>query len=85
MQKWPVQQAKARFSELLKACVADGPQMISRRGIDVAVLVPANEWRRLKRAAQPSLKQLLLTDDARAELTYAVRSQVIRRQPTAET
>ncbi|PKO40776.1 MAG: prevent-host-death protein [Betaproteobacteria bacterium HGW-Betaproteobacteria-3] len=85
MQKWPVQQAKARFSELLKACVADGPQMISRRGIDVAVLVPANEWRRLKRAAQPSLKQLLLTDDARAELTYATRGDPHRRQPVAET
>ncbi|MBX9613653.1 MAG: type II toxin-antitoxin system Phd/YefM family antitoxin [Burkholderiales bacterium] len=85
MQKWPVQQAKARFSELLKACVADGPQMISRRGIDVAVLVPANEWRRLKRATQPSLKQLLLTDDARAELTYAARGAPHRRQPVTET
>jgi antitoxin Phd len=85
MQKWPVQQAKARFSELLETCLAEGPQMISKRGVDAAVLVPADEWRRLKRVAQPSLKQLLLTDDARIELNYAIRGDPNRRQPVAET
>jgi antitoxin Phd len=85
MQKWPVQQAKARFSELLETCLAEGPQMISKRGVDAAVLVPADEWRRLRWAAQPSLKQLLLTDDARVELTYAIRGTPHSRQPVAET
>ena len=85
MQKWPVQQAKARFSELLKTCLAEGPQMISKRGVEAAVLVPVNEWQRLTRTAQRSLKQLLLTDNARAELPHTVRSQVSRRQPVAET
>jgi antitoxin Phd len=85
VQKWPVQHAKARFSELLKTCLAEGPQMISKRGVEAAVLVPVNEWRRLTRTARPSLKQLLMTDDARAELTHAVRGQASRRQPVAET
>ena len=34
MQVWPVQHAKARFSELLDACQREGPQVVSRRGIE---------------------------------------------------
>jgi antitoxin Phd len=62
MKTWPVQDAKARFSEFLEACIVDGPQMVSKRGVEAAVLVPVQEWRRLQAAARPSLKQLLLSD-----------------------
>ena len=68
MSTWPVQDAKARFSEFLDACLAEGPQLVTRRGAEAAVLVPVDEWRRLQAAARPSLKQLLLADEARAEL-----------------
>ena len=64
---WPVQDAKARFSELLNACVSEGPQVVTRRGTETAVLVPIDEWRRLQAAARPSLKQWLLTDSARTD------------------
>jgi prevent-host-death family protein len=37
---WPVQDAKARFSELLDTCIAQGPQMVTKRGAEAAVLVP---------------------------------------------
>ena len=47
MHTWPVQDAKARFSEFLEACMSEGPQMVTKRGAEAAVLVPANEWRRL--------------------------------------
>lgn len=40
MQTWPVQDAKARFSEFLDACLAQGPQVVTRRGTEEAVLVP---------------------------------------------
>jgi antitoxin Phd len=46
MKSWPVQDAKARFSELLQACLADGPQMVNKRGAEAAVLVPVAEWPR---------------------------------------
>lgn len=62
MRIWPVPDAQARFSELLDACVVDGPQMISRRGAETAVLVAVDAWRRLQAAARPFLKQLLLSD-----------------------
>ena len=68
MQTWPVQDAKARFSEFLEACMANGPQMVTKRGTEAAVLVPVADWRRLQAAARPSLKQLLLAEEARTDL-----------------
>ena len=41
MQTWPVQDAKARFSEFLEKCLTDGPQMVTRRGAEAAVLQQA--------------------------------------------
>lgn len=80
MHTWPVQDAKARFSEFLDACLAQGPQMVTRRGAEAAVLVPVQEWRRLQSAARPSLKQLLLSDDGRTDLLVPPRGQARRRK-----
>ncbi len=77
---WPVQNAKARFSELLDACVSEGPQVVTRRGTETAVLVPIDEWRRLQAAARPSLKQLLLADSARTDMLVPERGKARRRQ-----
>jgi antitoxin Phd len=65
MRGWAVQDAKARFSEMLETCLKEGPQVVTRRGAEAAVLVPAADWRRLQRAAKPTLKELLLADEAR--------------------
>jgi prevent-host-death family protein len=81
MQAWPVQDAKARFSEFLETCLAEGPQMVTRRGAEAAVLVPVDEWRRLKAAARPTLKQLLHADQARGELVVPRRGMARRRAP----
>ena len=81
MPSWPVQDAKARFSELLDTCLRDGPQVVTRRGAEAAVLVPAEEWRRLNQASRPSLKHLLLTSEARADLQLPPRGQLRRRPP----
>lgn len=80
MHTWPVQDAKARFSEFLDACLLEGPQMVTRRGAEAAVLVPVQEWRRLQSAARPSLKQLLLADQARSDLVVPARGQAKRRK-----
>lgn len=79
MHTWPVQDAKARFSEFLDACLLEGPQMVTRRGVEAAVLVPVQEWRRLQSAARPSLRQLLLTEHARGDLVLSARGQAKRR------
>lgn len=78
MNTWPVQDAKARFSELLDACVNEGPQLVTRRGAETAVLITVAEWERLT-STRPSLKELLLTQAAPRELELPARGNAIRR------
>ena len=80
MNSWPVQDAKARFSEFLTACLTDGPQMVTKRGAETAVLVPLREWRRLQSAERPQLKQLLLQADVRTNQLVPPRQRVQRRK-----
>jgi antitoxin Phd len=79
-QTWAVQDAKAKFSELLEACVNNGPQIVTKRGAEAAVLIPVAEWRRLQAAAKPTLKELLLSDLARTELVIPTRGHARRRK-----
>jgi prevent-host-death family protein len=58
--KWQLQQAKARFSEVVDAAVKKGPQIVTRRGVDTAVVVSLEEWTRTKQSSKPNLKDLLL-------------------------
>lgn len=82
MQAWPVQDAKARFSEFLEACIQQGPQLVTKRGTEAAVLVPVAEWRRLQSAAKPSLKALLLCEEARLDdWPVPARGKARRRGP----
>ena len=78
---WAVQDAKAKFSELLNACLAEGPQVVTKRGHETAVLITIKEWNTLKKLAKPSLKSLLLSEDARAELIIPKRGQGASRKP----
>jgi antitoxin Phd len=55
---WQVQQAKARFSELLERTLKEGPQTVTRHGKAVAVMLPMEEYRRLRHRGK-SLKALL--------------------------
>jgi antitoxin Phd len=80
---WSVQDAKARFSELLDASVKEGPQIVTKRGIETAVVVPIEQWRSLQQRARPTLKDLLLAPEPRFEggLPYPRRGGLRRRQP----
>ena len=82
MSQWQVQDAKARFSELLETCLEQGPQVVTKRGVEAAVLVPIDQWRRMQ-ADRPTLKQLLLAPEPRFELPIPPRGD-LRRRPPAE-
>ena len=84
MKTWPVQDAKARFSELLDTCIAVGPQLVTRHGAETAVLLPMHEWQRLQRAAPASIKQLLLSDEARGDFQVPARGALRRRTPATQ-
>ena len=65
---------------MLETCLREGPQIVTKRGAEAAVLVPATDWKRLKGAAKPTLKELLLTDDARGNLNILPRGARRRRK-----
>jgi prevent-host-death family protein len=46
--QWQVQEAKQRFSELIRAVRTDGPQFVTRHGDQVAVVLDIGEYRRLR-------------------------------------
>lgn len=81
MAVWQVTDAKARFSELLDTALRNGAQVVTRRGIKAAVLVPIEEWERLQQTARPSLKEWLLTSSARAEKLVPGRGKTKARKP----
>lgn len=83
MKNWPVQDAKARFSELLDTCFKEGPQLVTRRGAEAAVLVPVADWKRMQQSARPSLKDLLQAPAPRGDLDLRERGR-LRRRPPAE-
>jgi antitoxin Phd len=82
LKTWPVQDAKAHFSEMLDTCVAEGPQLVSKRGTVTAVMVPIAEWERLQAGKRSrSLKELLLSDEhPRFDLEIPRRGQTKLRE-----
>ena len=85
MRAWPLQDAEARFVELLEASLKEGPQLVTNQGVETAVLVPVAEWRRLQQSARPTLKELLLTDEARGDIPVPARGGRRRAPPQEET
>ena len=79
--KWPVQDAKSRFSELLDTTLAEGPQIVTKRGVETAVLVPIDQWRKMEQMARLDLKELLLTAEARTENLVPPRGRHRHRSP----
>jgi prevent-host-death family protein len=46
--RWQVQDAKQRFSELVRTARAEGPQVVTRHGKDIAVVIDIADYRRLR-------------------------------------
>jgi len=80
MKSWSVQEAKARFSEFLATCLRNGPQLVTKRGAETAVLVPVEEWRRLRQSTRRTLKELLLVEAPRADIPTPRRGRRRRRE-----
>jgi antitoxin Phd len=78
---WPVYDAKARFSELLDAALKEGPQIVSRRGVEAAVLVPIDEWKRMQAQSRPSIKDVLLDPDGPHNIPLPRRRPVLKLRP----
>lgn len=44
MRTWALQDAKARFSELVNTVVEEGAQIVTRHGTEVVAVIPLNEY-----------------------------------------
>lgn len=47
MKSWSLQNAKARFSELVTTCLQEGAQLVTRHGEAAVVVIPEKEYRSL--------------------------------------
>ena len=56
---WQLQEAKQRFSELVRRTLEEGPQVVTRHGEEVVVVVPADEFRRTN-PKKPDFKEYLM-------------------------
>jgi len=80
MASWPLQDAKAKLSEVIATAKEHGPQIITQRGIKTAVLVPFEEW---ERVVQPQKRTLLeiLQSGPQGDLPVPPRSSWKMRKP----
>ena len=47
MAQWQLQEAKNKFSEVVEKAIKDGPQIVTRRGVETVVIVSMDEYRDL--------------------------------------
>lgn len=80
MHTWPVQDAKARFSELLETSLSEGPQLVTKHGKAAAVLVPIRQWNALQTAGKRALKQVLLDAAAPTGIVVPARGKLKLRR-----
>ncbi len=76
---WSVAGAKAQFAELLDQVEREGPQVISRRGKDVAVVVSVDEWRR-KTERKGTLAEFFANSPLRGSDVVIERDNVDHRE-----
>lgn len=67
MAHWTSDDAQSRFSELMDQISTEGPQIITRNGVEVAVVIPFSEWTPPPTVSRRSLKEFLLSPDARLD------------------
>ncbi|MEV4581146.1 type II toxin-antitoxin system Phd/YefM family antitoxin [Nonomuraea jabiensis] len=60
MTRWQLQEAKQHFSEVVRKAHDEGPQIVTKHGRDVVVILDMEEYRRLK-GKQPDFKEFLLS------------------------
>jgi prevent-host-death family protein len=71
--RWRLQDAKARFSELVRLAHSDGPQHVTLHGRDAVVVVDAEEFQRLKGARTGQLLIDALQASPHREIDIAPR------------
>ncbi|MBP2474273.1 prevent-host-death family protein [Crossiella equi] len=69
---WQLQEAKQRFSELIRSVETDGPQFVTRHGEEVAVVIDIAEYRRLRGGGEDFKAFLRAAPDVDLEISRPV-------------
>lgn len=64
---WQLQEAKSKFSEMVRRTLEEGPQTITRHGREAVVMVSSEEYRRLT-GGKPDFKEFLMSGPDVGEL-----------------
>jgi prevent-host-death family protein len=74
---WQVQEAKQRFSEVLRAAESE-PQIVTRHGEEVAVVLDIAEYRHLRGGAVSLMEYLRSTPSGDDDLAFERRTDLPR-------
>lgn len=53
---WQLQEAKSKFSKVVEEALSDGPQVITKRGVEAVIVLSFSEYRKLL-ASQKKLSE----------------------------
>ena len=86
----PAFDIKTQLSDLVETTLKEGPQVVTKDGVETAVLVSIEDWKHLK-AGQPwklpldpsarSLKDILLDPNGPHDIYIPPRRKLQRREP----
>ncbi len=65
--KWPLAEAKAKFSELVVAAEKSGPQFVTKRGAATVVVLSLDDYQALLGKPRRTIKDWLLAPEARVD------------------
>jgi prevent-host-death family protein len=74
--QWQLQEAKQKFSQLVRRAIEEGPQTVTRHGKEAVVVMSVDEFRRLN--GVPDFKTFLLSGPSFDDLDLEWRRDLPR-------
>lgn len=71
---WQLQEAKSKFSQIVNRALREGPQIVTRHGQEVVVVLSVEEYRKMIES-RPTLLDLLLNSPLAGSELEIVRDQ----------
>lgn len=82
---WQLQEAKQQFSEVVHRAQVEGPQVVTRHGKEVVVIVDYSQYRHLTEPGQTDFREFLLgfptLDDEASEVFDEIAAERAAEMP----
>jgi prevent-host-death family protein len=80
MSSWALQDAKAKLGEVLDTAKREGPQIITRRGVEEVAVVPIEQRNHMNAKAKPTFLEILQSGP-QFDLNIPPRERMRPRKP----